>query len=316
MITKASAIVAALLLVLAAQSVGYAQESVEGYVKIEVPANSDVLVTAPLTQASVGTFTATNSGSTSVTVTTGSSPAMGQYQTTYYARFITGNAAGLWSTITTDGVDSFTLADAAVASYVRSGDTFRVYPHNTVGTVFSAARKEMSYTGGGATSTQILLYTNSAAGTNKAPSVTVTYNEVPVPGWSAANTILPPDTAFTIHNRATRSLTYVQNGLVPDYPVSRILPASTAQDFLLGSGYPVVSTAGESGFGGVSNRKILFINNAATGFNKAPFRTDTFNLVPVAKWDNDDDIIGAAGYIFRQPSSDTTGGKVTAVKPY
>jgi uncharacterized protein (TIGR02597 family) len=313
MITKASAIVAALLLVLAAQSVGLAQENVEGYVKVTVPANSDVLVTAPMTQTPVGMFTATNSGSTNVTVSAGSSPMTGQYQTTYYARFITGNAAGLWSTITTDGVDSFTLADSAVASYVRSGDTFRVYPHNTVGTVFSAARKEMSYTGGSTAGTQILLYNNAAAGQNKSPGTTVSYVDA-VNNWGAPNTILPPDTAFIIRNRAARDLTYVQSGTVPDYPVSYILPASTAKDIIVGDGYPVTSSVGKTGFGGV-NRQILLFNNGLVGQNKSPSKTVTYVGSPIFNWGSNDDIVGTAGFIFRQVSTDP-GGKVTATKPY
>jgi|WetSurMetagenome_2_1015567.scaffolds.fasta_scaffold20284_6 uncharacterized protein (TIGR02597 family) len=310
---KLAAIAVVALLALAAQA-SYAQSNVQGYVKVAVPASSDVLVTAPMTQAPVGTFTCTTSGSTIVGVTNGTSTGTGVYQTTYYARFITGNAAGLWSTITVDGNDTFTLADAAVAAYTRVGDTFRVYPHNTVGTVFPASMKEFSYTGGSSTSTQILLYNNAVAGTNKPPGTTVNYVDA-INNWGTPNTLLPPDTAFIIRNRAAKALVYVQFGQVPDYPVSYILPASTAKDIAIGTGYPVLSSVAKTGFGGVANRQELLFSNAASGFNKPSTKTVSYLGSPLFKWGSDDDISGSAGFIFRQAASDA-GGKVTATKPY
>jgi uncharacterized protein (TIGR02597 family) len=279
---------------------------------VNVPANSDVLVAAPLTRGWVGPFTVQNKAGAQLTVTAGSSPAVDVYETTYYARFMTGTSKGLWSTITDDGNDTFTLQDAGVAGQVSIGDTFRVYRHNTVGSVFRPWLKGISYVAG----TAILLFDNAALVQNKSAINTVTYSG-PLNKWGGTGdaTILPPDTLFIIRNNSGGALTYVQFGTVPDNPVSYLLPAGANKDILIGTGYPMGSTVGRTGFGGVGGRAILLFDNAAPGQNKSAVNTVTYSG-PLQKWGGTGyktPIPGGAGFIFRQNGD--AGGIARAMKP-
>lgn len=300
---KASAITAAMLLALAAQAAS-AAEAV-GYNVVTVPANSDVLVSVPFNNNVEATFTVDSVTGTGVTVNEALSA--DTYNSSYYVRFIDGNGEGLWSTITANGSGGLTIADD-LSPYVGNGDTFRVYKHHTVGTVFPSGMYGVSYTNGVA----ISIFNNSATGINKAPAATVTYS-VPLKRWNNLNQVINPDSMILIRNGSSVELTWVNNGDVPDYNVALLVPAGTAKDTLIGSGFPVDTTV--SAISSAAGRSVSTYNNTATGQNKAPVATVTYS-VPLHRWNNLNQTIASSEGILLRTSSSEVGGKITIQKPY
>jgi len=136
---KVSAITtAAMLLALTVQSVS-AAEAV-GYNVVTVPANSDVLVSVPFNNNVDATFTVNTVTVTGMTVNEALSA--DTYDSSYYIRVINGAGEGLWSTITANGSGGLTLTDD-LSGYVANGDSFRVYEHQTLATVFPSAPAEL-----------------------------------------------------------------------------------------------------------------------------------------------------------------------------
>ena len=118
---KASAITAATLLALTAQTVSAADAV--GYNVVTVPENSDVLVSVPFNNNVEATFTVDSVDGTGITVNEALSA--GTYNSSYYIRVIDGAGEGLWSTITDTADGGLTIADD-LSGYVANGDTFRV----------------------------------------------------------------------------------------------------------------------------------------------------------------------------------------------
>jgi uncharacterized protein (TIGR02597 family) len=129
---KRTALAAAVLMAVAIGSAGAAE--MVGWNKYVVQPNSDVLVTLPFTQDAAGTYTVT--GKTSTQVQVAGPLTTDQYKNVYYIRFTSGAAIGRWSTVTTNSATQLTLQDTAFLSDLANGDTFSVYPHYTLATVF------------------------------------------------------------------------------------------------------------------------------------------------------------------------------------
>ncbi|MCY2927130.1 MAG: TIGR02597 family protein, partial [Planctomycetota bacterium] len=189
----ATAIAAVALLALAVQSASAG--NVVGYNKIVVPANTDVRLSVPFTQTIQGTYTV--AGKTGSTVTTSEALSASTYPASaYYVRFVSGNASGLWATISANGANSLTLADANVANLVNNGDTFRVYAHYTLGTLFPKGMYGKSYTNG----TVVNIYANNIAAMaqNKSAAKTASYTTTGGGRWVGSgvsnSTILVPET--------------------------------------------------------------------------------------------------------------------------
>ncbi|RPI61910.1 MAG: TIGR02597 family protein, partial [Planctomycetaceae bacterium] len=179
---KVAAIATVALLALAAGSAG--AQNVVGYNRITVPAGTDVRLTVPFNQALEGTFAvATKTGST---VTVADTLVAGKYNNVataaYYVRFTSGNASGLWTTITSNDVNGFTLADANVMNLVSVGDSFRVYKHHTLSSLFPKGMYDVSYTN----STKVLIYANNIAAMaqNKPAAKTASYTTAGGGMWS------------------------------------------------------------------------------------------------------------------------------------
>lgn len=312
--SKLRAIATATLLALAVGSANAQQ--VVGYNRVTVPANSDARLTVPFNQAIEGTFAVT--AKSGATLTVSATLTANQYASAYYVRFISGNASGLWATISNNAVNSITLADTAVANLVSAGDTFRVYKHHTLGSLFPKGMCGVSHVAG----TKILIYANNLASTqNRSASKTATYNGTTYK-WSGSGisdaTILVPETQFIVRNLAAAPLTVTFAGTVADYSVSLLVAPSSDQ--LIGSGYPVPVVLKHSGLGGVNQRKVLFYNNAAIGQNKSAIKTATYSTT-TSKWGGagvtGDEIIAPSEVInFRLPAGEVLGTKVTLVKPY
>jgi uncharacterized protein (TIGR02597 family) len=313
---KASAITAAVLLALTAQTVS-AAEAV-GYNVVTVPANSDVLVSVPFNQNAEGNFTVSSVVSGGVTVT--NALTANAYTNGYYVRFTTGGGEGLWSTISANGTGGFTLADTNVLTYVSAGNSFRVYKHHTLASVFPKGMYGVSYTNG----TKVLVYENNRAamGQNKAAAKTATYSTSGGGRWTgsgiSSSTILAPETQFVVRNVSASEFTLITQGDVPDYSVSMLIAANG--DLVVGSGYPVPVVLKDSGLGGVNLRKVLFFDNSATGQNKAAIKTATYSTSGGGRWTGSgvtgNELINPSEAItFRLPSGET-GAKITLNKPY
>lgn len=301
---KASAITAAALLALTAQTVS-AAEAV-GYNVVTVPANSDVLVSVPFNQDVIGTFTVDTVTANGVTVT--DTLTANAYTNGYYVRFTTGGGEGLWSTISANGTGGFTLADTNVLTCVSAGNAFRVYKHQTVGSVFPSGMYGVSYTNG----VSINIFNNTANGINKSATTSVSYH----PGlkrWTNLNQILNPDSMILIRNNSTAELSYVCNGDVPDYDVALLVPAGVAKDTLISSGFPVAVQA--SAVSASTGRSINLYNNIAAAQNKSP-ATSTSYHPGLQRWTNPSLGIPSSEGMLLRTSVAEVGGKVTIQKPY
>jgi uncharacterized protein (TIGR02597 family) len=312
--TKATALMAIAVSLLAAQAVLAANV---GYNVVNVPANSDVLVSVPFNGVVEQTLTvnAAPAGGNVIPLAPGSITAPNQYANTYYVRFMTGSAAGLWSTITANATDSVTITDAGIYALVGNGDEFRIYKHHTVDSVFPSALLNLSYKVG----TQVLIYDNGTTGQFKAPTIT-TYSTFPPPGgWSAGggSKILKPDTMFGIRNPSASPLVYLALGGVPDHPVSFLIPAGVNNDIMVGTGYPVSITVDDVNYGGVVGRQIGIYDNTASGTFKAPSLLTYATFPPPGGWSGTGGgtpITFSSGFLLRQNGG--AGGVVTVSKPY
>ncbi len=314
---------AGLLLAMAACSVGVA-DTVIGYNKITVPANSDVKLTIPFSAsaeirpdcATSDVFTvASRSGSVvSVSMTLTAS----KYAGSYYVRFLSGGASGLWTTVTANDAGSLTLENADVANLVSAGNTFRIYKHVTIDGMFPKGQYGVSFTN----NTQLLLYDNNigSMSQNKAASKSSLYStSVGGGSWvgtANGSTILKPETQFILRNTSAGTLTVITQGVVPDYNVAMLVAPSG--DLVIGTGYPVAVVLNASGLGGVNSRTVFFYDDSASGQNKAAIKTALYNA---GNWvgagvTGNELILPSQVITLRLPAGDTYGAKVTIPKPY
>jgi uncharacterized protein (TIGR02597 family) len=314
---KASAITAAALLALAAQSAS-AAEAV-GYNVVTVPANSDVLVSVPFNNNVEATYTVDSVAGTGITVNEALSA--GTYDSSYYVRFIDGSGEGLWSTITVNGSGGLTLADD-FSGYVANGDTFRVYEHHTIGSIFPDTMYGVSFTN----STQIQTYDATGAGQFKLASGSASYVAVPPlfqyawTGSANADTVLAPGSMFLVRNGAGEELTIPVFGDVPDHS-SAVVVATGARDLNIGTGFPVAMTIDDLGIG-ADSRQLQVYDNSASGQFKLAAGTASYVAVPPLfqyAWTGSANgstvISGSEAFLVRLPSGDA-GGKITINKPY
>jgi uncharacterized protein (TIGR02597 family) len=321
--------------------ISFAQQNIVGFNKINVPANTDVRLSVPFTTAPYGgsgsqdaaavfTVIGTTSGSTinvtSGALTSGVFTAANVTKSSYYVRFMTGNAKGLWMTIKSNDVggfvldDTYTLQRAALINKVQSGDQFRVYKHQTISGVFSSDLLGISYVNG----TTILLYENDidTVATNPTSWKQAAYTTSGGGKWSGSGidgtTILRPEAQFILRNTSLQTLFVAMNGLAPDYPVSMLIKAG--DDMLIGTGYPVPITLKDSGLGGVTGRIVMTYDNQATGQNKTSLKQAAYTTSGGGKWTGSgvtgNEVLSPSEAIrFRLPSGDA-GTIVTINKPY
>ena len=333
-----TAIAAATLLMLG--SLGFAQQNVVGYNRIDVPATSDARLAVPFTttpydgsgaQNSSAVFTATGtSGGYRVEVaagslTSGKFNAADVTKASYYVRFLTGNAAGLWMTIKANDANGFGLDDvllaqrAALLNKISSGDKFRVYKHVTINDLFPASLYGVSFVNG----TTLLLYQNNISGMMQNPAAwkTVTYTTSNGGRWVGSavdgTTILRPETQFVLRNGSASTLSIFTNGTAPDFPVSVLIAAGG--DVVIGSGYPVPVVLNSAGLGGTSNRVVMFYTLGA-GYNPSASKTATYTTSGGGRWVGSGvtglELINPSQMIRLRLPSTETGTMVTIGKPY
>lgn len=265
---KASAITAATLLALTAQSVS-AAEAV-GYNVVAVPANSDAVVSVPFTQDAEASFTV-NAVTDADSFTVNESLAADTYDSSYYVRFTSGNGEGFWSTISDNGSGGFDLSDTNVLSNVAGGDSLTVYAHHTLGSVFPSSLEGTTFD----SSTQIMLPNTASEGINKAAKA-FSYQENGLfgnpAGWYDGFTysdsvVIAPDSFVIVRNQLASGITNIVFGDVLDTDLAAVIPATSGSDDLYLGLYPVDVTLGDlnlEGFG-----QLIVIDNDASGINKA-----------------------------------------------
>ena len=279
-----AAIPAAILLALAVQSAS-AVDAV-GFNRTPVPANSDALVSIPFTKAPEGAYTVSSVPGSGVVRVTGT--VTGSYADTYYVRFTGGNANGLWSTITANTTSGFTLANTDVASRVVAGDTFIVYPHHTLSSLFPNGYEGISFiTAGddgvnpGAT---IVLIKDTSIGTDKAAAKMCVH--LGSFGWydgdwnQVDGLVLEPGTFVQVRNAdEAKELDVFIAGDVPETKMAAVLPTSASgdNDLYLVNPYPVDVTLGQLGLetwassedGTTFKGLVLLYDNATAGTDKS-----------------------------------------------
>ncbi len=326
---KLSTVAAGLLVALIGATIVSAQPAgVVGYNALEVPPQTDAILSVPFPRSLEQdlTINADPMGSTTLPLAAGTL-AGESYDGMYYVRFTGGGAQGLWSTVVGNTDNDITITDSDVAALVGNGDTFRIYKHWTVGGLFPAGRIDFAFVDG----TQVLLYDNDVAGKFKLPDETLTYRTVPPPaGWKSTkigggdNSIIEPESMFVLRNGSnSETLVHTSSGAVPDYTVCYLVDGNVDKDYMLGSGYPVDMTVVDLGFGGVAGRQILLFDHDGSGRFKLPDETLTYRTVPPpAGWKStktgggdDSPVPNSSGWIFRQSAADA-GGLITSVRPY
>lgn len=319
---KASAITAAaMLLALAAQTVS-AAEAV-GYNVVTVPANSDALISVPFSQNVEETFTVDTVTGTGITVNEALSAST--YDSSYYIRVIDGAGEGLWSTITANGSGGLTIADD-LSGYVANGDTFRVYEHHTIGSVFAASLLGVTFE----SSTQLIIL-NTAEGINKGGTV-YSYQVNGLfgnpAGWYngfayADSTVVPPESYLVVRNQESSAIDAVVFGDVLDTSVATILPATTSSDDLTLGLFPVDMKLRQLGLDNTAGQLVV-IDNSSSGINKGgtvyTYQPSGLFGNPPGWYDgftyaNEDVIPAGTGIILRRPGS-ASALSWTMQKPY
>lgn len=282
-----------------------------GYNHIAVPANTDVRFSLPFTQQVEAEYAVDLVTANGVTVT--EALETDGYNGAYYVRFLSGDASGLWTTITDNGVNDITLEDANVLALVSEGDLFRVYKHHTLGSVFPAAMENVSHING----TQVLIFDNNIDAMDQnvpADKVALYNNGAWIGAGISNNTVLVPETQMILRNNAAQELKLITLGDTPDYTVSFLVAPDG--DLNLGTGYPVPVVLNEAGLEGTLRQVLLYDNNA-TGQNKP---ASTVALYDGTAWvgagvTGEELINESESFTLRLPASET-GNKVTIVKPY
>lgn len=321
--------------------ISYAQQNVVGFNKINVPANTDVRLTVPFTTipcsgtgaqdaSALFTVTGTASGSTinvaPGSLTSGAFTAANVTKSSYYVRFLTGNAKGLWITIKSNDSGAFVLDDsyvaqrAALVGKVAAGDTFRVYKHHTIASLFTSDLLGVSFVN----NTTLLLYENDIDTVAQNPSAwkQVVYTTSGGGKWTGSGvdgtTILRPESQFVLRNSSSQSLSIAFAGNAPDFPISMIVKAG--DDLLVGSGYPVPVTLKDSGLGGTTGRVVMFYDNQATGQNKSASKQAAYTTSSGGKWTGSgvtgNELITPSEVIRLRLPSNEAGTIVTVNKPY
>jgi len=264
---KASAITVAALLALAVQAAN-ATEAV-GYNVVTVPANSDALVSVPFSQDAEGYFTVSTVTDTGVTVA--DTLEASAYADSYYVRFTSGGSKGMWSTVSGNGTGGFELANDKVLGDVIAGDTFVLYKHHTLGSVFPSKHYGTTFT----SSTQIVVPNTSLEAINKAGTGysyrTTGIGENPA-GWYngftyADSTIIVPESFVIVRNQSDESIQALVYGDVPSVNVAAIIPTTSNSDDLYLGLFPVDMALGDLGLEGFG--QLVVVDNNANGINKA-----------------------------------------------
>lgn len=275
------------LLVLAVGSVKAGE--IVGFNCTQVPANSDAFVSVPFAVKSAGTFTV---NSTAVGIIPDEALEVDQFGPLYYVRVSTGAAAGKWSTIASNSASEITLENDSFLGMLANGDTFEVFKHHTLASVFPDRFAGLSFETSASAfirATEVLI-PSSALGVNKSASATYfhTAGEWRKIGGGLTNfdeEVLAPQSYFILRNNGGSELSFYSWGTVDTNPIIRSIPTSTQDnDVAVSSGLPVARTLGQLNLGGtaafetsssafIRADELLVFDNSTNGQNKSAAAT-------------------------------------------
>jgi uncharacterized protein (TIGR02597 family) len=334
---KASAIAVVVLLAFAATA--GAQVGRIGRAVLTVPATADAKLVIPFNSAIHGQFTVATKTATGVTATQfGAEPpvAAGQFDKgagledfRYHVRFVGGNATGLWISIDNitipAGVITFVF-DATSAGHrtnllaqVNVGDTFRVYRHHTLSTVFPRGLFGTAMVD----QTTVFFYKNNtgAMQQNPAAAASAVYSVASGHKWLGTGATRPilPETWFIVRNQSAQPLKIPLAGVMPDYKVSMLIAPNG--DLTCGSGYPMPVALKASQLGGTLQRTAFFYDNTKVEYNGAAANSATWLAIgspPVQQWvgtGSGNSLPGSEAVKLRLPAGEGQS-RVYITKPY
>jgi uncharacterized protein (TIGR02597 family) len=274
-----------------------------GFMTFDLPVGSDTRIATPLAKAPAFTGSV---ASRSGFVLNFSNAALGSFTAKpHYLLVADGPQAGMMFDIASNTATSITLVDNGVQpSGLTEGVRVRVIEYWTVGSLFPAADRGVSFTASASTlgnvrRTQILLPNTTGEGINRSASTTLFFSSdssdgfwrtTTATGVNANDTVLLPDSFFIVRNPATAAtglkLTVV--GSVLDNPItiqidrvggasndnyvsmSRPMDISLRNLGLIESGAFLPST---SNLGSGRRDQLLVFDNAALGINKSASAT-------------------------------------------
>jgi len=318
--------------VLTAGSFASAQESTDpvGFVTIDAPPNSDVLVGVPLCQAPV--FTGAVMGLESETLSFAGAPFehLDLGSGLFYLRIKSGSQEGHWTPVVGNTNSSITVEDSFGIS---PGDVVSVQNHTTLATAFPDTSAGTSFISSPSvfvrTGTEIFTFSQVGASINRAKNQTFAYSggewrAFPTNG-NADNQILWPDTYFIFRNNSIAELKVTFTGCVDQGVFSQILQTQTSDnDYVTFNSRPVPVSLDDLDLGESSafasspnvfirNDELFVFDNSAPGINKAKSATYVFvddggSNVGWRKFPNNtidvgsDTIAPGAGFIIRKKS--------------
>jgi uncharacterized protein (TIGR02597 family) len=349
-----------------------------GYVTVAFPADTDTNTAMPLARPAVYSGEI-NSISGSV-ITLKGTPSFtasefvysSEVQPNYYYAIVTSGAVDLAGQPTSSSLEGsvfpitendtgaitldlggMSLADLDEASVDGIGDTIRIAPYWSLGTLFSdggSLDPSPSFT----PVTSILFADNDSAGINLASSATYFYYSGTAaggPGWrkvGSAPTIvfddqpLSPDSYFTVRNSSANPASLVVAGNVPvtafrtilnsiadNIPQDNFISLAMPTDVTLAESQLVESGAfiGSSSFTPVDT--LLVFDSAATGLNKSTSSTFFYytgtvaggsgwrkvGSAPTLIFDNDAVLKAGEGFIIRKAAQPSAGSLSWAITP-
>lgn len=317
---KKAILAAACVIALSVSQVAQSQDLV-GQTEITVQPGSDVTLALPFVGDPVATLEVQSVTDPNVTPSGGTTGT--DLSGTFYVRFTTGDAAGLWSTIVTDNGSVLRLEDTRLFTAgnngIQAGDQFNVYGHQTVAGIFPPALEGRIVQN----NDEIVLFpeNDATSTTNPAPqSPNVTF--ITGLGWiggptgAGGATIIPPGTLFVFrHASGGDPLTLRLVGDVLQDPIAWQLPGEG--DLLIGSNLPTSITLGETDLG-VNNAEAIFPRNTGSaGTNPSPLAPNATFITGLG-WIGGPNNLGAGeviepgqGLSIRVPSG--SGGTIVGV---
>jgi uncharacterized protein (TIGR02597 family) len=223
-----------------------------GYVTTTTPNGDDALIGLPLTQPPA--FTGAASGVSGAVVSVTSTLVADAYNNTHYLLATSGANAGQWSEVIDSTTDSFTTAEALLAT----NDTFKIIPFWTLATAFVDGEGIGAVGDPFNPSVTVSLNNLNASGINLSPAASYFYFIDGPQGdaWYQTGSFalsddvrLSPEAYIIIRNNSTSELSTVVAGTVPTNPSGTTVVgvAGAAQDNQLVNPYPAGITLAGSG---------------------------------------------------------------------
>jgi uncharacterized protein (TIGR02597 family) len=242
----------AALLTSSAFAQGVATDPV-GYVTYDVAANSDVKFGSPLERSALLLDAAEAVISGTITTSVDASAATDGH----YVQFTSGGLAGSWYQVSTADTSSITVAEDLTALGAVGGDSFKVVPFWTLGTLMSGFPGS---TNPSAPEALVLVNDVTSEGLNPSSSASYWYysgETGPPQGFYDSDNpsagvqddlILAPNTFITVRNNGISTASLVVAGSVPVDPISIDVASLSASqnDNLIFNPYPAAITLGGS----------------------------------------------------------------------